>query len=170
VLRADKLRFSRLNEIPSGHLIYVLRDTGPALALKVEHPPGAANQAVAFPAAVILCDLVRGRRMPLTDPGLGNQRCIDWGERPVVQWTHPLALPGEPVDPGYLVLTAQDLALTSHYVGGHGERLHWSLSNGAYVVPNQPASCVIAAWTLGVEGANGDFIQLAKYPDDYQAP
>jgi len=60
------------------------------------------------------------------------------------------------------------LALTSHYVGGHGNRLHWNLQDGMYVVPNQAASCIIAAWTLGVEDANGAFIGLAKYPDDYQ--
>jgi hypothetical protein len=169
MLCADKLRFSRLNDIPSGNLIYVLRDNGPALALRVAHPPGVAGQAVAFPAAVILCDLAQGRRMPLTDPGLANRRCIDWGVRPLVRWTHPLALsPGVPVDPGYLVLTAQQLALTSHYVGGQGDRLHWNLLDGAYVVPNEAASCIIGAWTLGVEDANGAFVQLTKYPDDYQ--
>jgi hypothetical protein len=167
----DKLRYKRIADIPAGNLIYVFREAGLALALRVEHPPGSTG-AVSFPAAVVLHDEAQGRRMPLTDPGLANQRCIDWGVRPVVRWNHPLAIAprGQRVspDPGYLLLVGDEPVLSSFYTGGRGDRLHWNLVTGGYVDLGGRDFCIITAWSLGANSGEGTFVELAAYPRDYE--
>jgi len=109
--------------------------------------------------------------MPLTDVDVRNQRCIDWGVRPVVRWTHPLAAVARTQqvspDPGYLVLIGDQPVLTSYYSSGAGDRQYWNLRTGEFLAPGESDFCIIAAWSLGASSADGKFVPLATYPDHY---
>lgn len=169
MLSIEGLKYCPISEVPAGNLIYLLRDTGPAVALRVDHP--GETSGTLYAAAVVLHDASEGCRMPLTDTACGTLECIDWGVRPIVRWKHPLAMVArkKPVspDPGYLVLVRNQVALTSYCTGGRGDRLYWDILTGAHVELGQSDFCFIAEWRLGVASADSSFVQLAAYPEDY---
>ena len=170
-----KLAFRRINDIPAGHLIYVPRDTGFELALRVEHPPLGAIEDV-FPAAIVFFDMAGSERMPMIDISLRNSRCIDWGTQPQVRWKpgsilsrNRLSVPALK-DPGYLVVISNadtPVAITAYSKGGRGERQYWDLKTGKFTEPGADDFCVVSEWQLGACDADGRFVPLVSYPDDY---
>ena len=164
------LSHRRVSEVRAGNLIYLLRQLGPELAIRVDHPPGAPGGQT-FAAAVVLHDSVGRRRMTLVDGGCRAEICIDWGISPTLLWEHPLDARPRTVeatpDPGYLVLTGDQLALTSYPAGGRGYRMYWNVYTGTAVEPGASDFAIIAHWRLGVTANDGSFLQLAEYPNDY---
>lgn len=154
-----------------GHLIYVFRDTGPAVAIRLEHPAGSAAGSEPYAVALVLHDEARGRRMPLVDRACRAEMCVDWGVPPTVVWDHPLDLRPRHVvvtpDPGFLLLVGAQPSISSYYAGGRGDRMYWDLKTGQSVEPGQFEFVTIAKWKLGVMDTGGSFVQLAAYPDDY---
>jgi hypothetical protein len=170
MLSVEGLKYCPVSDVTPGNLIYLLRNSDPMLALRVAHPGGTAGTPYA--AAVVLRDISQGHRMPITDPACGTQECVDLGTRAIVRWKPTLAIVSrdKPVspDPGYLVLIRNQLALTSYYAGGRGERLHWDIQTGAHVEVGQSDFCFITEWQLGAKGTEGSFVELAAYPGDYR--
>jgi len=168
----DCLRYVRMGDVTPGNLIYLMRDSGPVVAIRVNHPKGETGRE-SYPAALVLHDSASGDPMPLTDPGCGNQHCIDWGVRSTVLWQHPLSV-GQPnkrvrPDPGYMLLIGKQPVMTSYYTGGRGNLLHWDVLTGELIDPGESPYCVIAAWRMGAIARDGSFIQLARYPTDYES-
>jgi hypothetical protein len=171
LLSFEGLKYCPATDVPAGNLIYLLRASEPpAIALRVDHPGGAAGTP--YPAAIVLRDASQEDRMPLIDPACGKQECVDLRQRATVRWKATLAVVarGTPVspDPGYLILIQNQVAITSFYAGGRGERQHWDVKTGAHVEVGQNDFCFITAWRLGVNGGDGAFVQLAEYPEDYE--
>lgn len=171
MLPIDKLNYRPMAQVPAGNLIYVLRETGPTLALRVDHPPGATGTQP-YPAAVVLLEAVGDSRVPVVDTGCRAQHCIDWGTRATVLWKHPIIAvarnSAERLAPGYLVLIGDQPAFSSFYPGGRGEPMYWNVLTGQRVEPGQFDFIFIAQWRLGVIAADGSFLPLADYPEAYR--
>jgi hypothetical protein len=167
MLPIDGLAYRRTADVAIGNLIYAIGDTA-ELGICIGHPPGTAGGQITK-AVLRLGGTTKHGRMPIVDTGIS--RCIDWGRRPEVRWTHPISLAPRnsqvPLAPGYLVLVGDRPSLSSQYTGGRGDTMYWNVLTGDAVTPGQSDFIFVTEWKLGVTGGDGHFVQLASYPDDY---
>jgi hypothetical protein len=167
MLPIAKLHYRRVSDTPKGNLIYIVRDAQLFLAIPIEHS-GARGP---FPAALVINDAAGDQRMPLVDVTCGDQYCVDTGLQAAAVWSPPLAaVPQDtelPLRPGYIVLTRNEPALSAFHAGGRGDITYWGIPSGKRVLPSGDPFVFITEWRLGATAADGSFVQLAAYPDDY---
>jgi hypothetical protein len=163
-LDGSALSFKRLGDIPAGNLVYVpLEAAGQhAVAMRVTRLNGSVPEALVFNHRTR-----KGEVVHALQTGYGNQRCVDWGLRPIVCWHHPLKeeVPdySQGAAPGTILLFGDHLAIRTYFGNGMGEAMYFDLKTGQEVEPAQDYATV-ASWSLGVRSLNGGFLQLAAYP------
>ena len=168
MLQMESLSFRRLADIPAGHLMYVVSEEAPLLALRIEHPG-----TTSFPAALILNGDAGDIRLPLVDATAASKRCVDLGSPPCMVWDHPLDIVSRninapPLVPGYLLLFRDRFAIGSYYVGGGGYPMYWDLKTGTHIELDQKDFLLIFKWQLGlVDQISGAFGRMLSYPGDY---
>lgn len=161
---ASALGYKRLGDIPAGNLVYVpLEAAGQhAVAMRVARLNGGVPEALVFNHRNR-----KGEVMHALQTGYGNQRCVDWGLRPIVCWHHPLKEEApdysQAAAPGPILLFNDHLAIRTYFGNGMGEPMYFDLKTGQEVEPAQDYTTV-ASWSLGVRSVNGAFFQLAAYP------
>jgi hypothetical protein len=57
--------------------------------------------------------------------------------------------------------------LSAFHAGGRGDITYWGIPSGKRVLPSGDPFVFITQWRLGATAADGSFVQLAAYPDDY---
>jgi hypothetical protein len=168
MLPIEGLAYRRIADVKVGNLIYVVDSDRIDLAICIEHPPGATGGNPRNAALRFLGNTRHGR-MPIVDTG--GHHCIDWGRRPKVRWEHPITLlprsTAQPAAVGYILLVGEMPAISSHYGDGRGERMYWNLLSGKPIDPGTADFIILAKWALGAEAADGSFLPLACYPNDY---
>ena len=163
-LDASSLGYKRLVDIPAGNLIYVPLDAAGqhAVAMRVARLNGGVPEALVFNHRTRDGEFVHALQT-----GYGNQRCIDWGLRPIVCWHHPLKEEtpdnSQAAPPGPILLFGDRLAIRTYFGIGRGEAMYFDLKTGQEVEPAQDHTTV-ASWSLGVRSVNGAFLPLATYP------
>lgn len=159
---AGSLSYKRLGDIPAGNLVYVPGDGKLEVAMRVARLNGGTPEALVFNYRNR-----KGEMMHALVPNYANRHCIDWGQKPIVCWHHPLreevADRSRAPPPGTILLSQDHLAIRTYFGHGAGEAMYFDVKTGQEVEPAEH-STTIAEWSLGVGSVNRVFLPLAGYP------